>query len=95
MDVTAQLGGSRILTFGQDDHADIRLHSVVTEGTVSFALRYLGEDYAARLKVAGLHNAINAAGAFGVLVGLGFDPAGVAVGHCHLRGDATPLRVPR
>ncbi len=27
-----------------------------------------------RLRVAGLHNAINAAGAFGVLVSLGFDP---------------------
>jgi UDP-N-acetylmuramate--alanine ligase len=75
VETTSRLGASRVLTFGQDPRADIRLHSVVSEGTVSFALRYLGEDYAARLKVAGLHNAINAAGAFGVLVGLGFDPA--------------------
>ena len=37
-------------------------------------LAYRGADYHATLKVAGLHNAINAAGAFGVLVGLGFDP---------------------
>jgi UDP-N-acetylmuramate--alanine ligase len=71
----AQLAGLRILTFGQDPAADIRLHSVVSQGTVSFALRYLGKDYEAQLKVAGLHNAINAAGAFGVLVGLGVEPA--------------------
>jgi UDP-N-acetylmuramate--alanine ligase len=71
----AQLAGLRTLTFGQDPAADIRLHSVVSQGTVSFALHYLGKDYEAQLKVAGLHNAINAAGAFGVLVGLGVEPA--------------------
>ncbi|MEX1077517.1 MAG: UDP-N-acetylmuramate--L-alanine ligase [Homoserinimonas sp.] len=73
-EVASRLSGQRVLTFGQADSADIRLHSVVNESTVSFSLSYLGQDYQARLLVTGLHNAINAAGAFGVLVGLGFDP---------------------
>lgn len=72
--VSAELAGKRMLTFGLADSADIRLHSVVNEATVAFSLAYRGQDYSTRLKVTGLHNAINAAGAFGVLVGLGFDP---------------------
>jgi UDP-N-acetylmuramate--alanine ligase len=75
--VAAQLqkqAGQRMLSFGLAESADIRLHSVVNEATIAFSLAYRGHDYAARLKVTGLHNAINAAGAFGVLVGLGFEP---------------------
>lgn len=72
--VTAQLDRSVVTTFGQNADADVRLHSVETAATVSFALRYLGVDYRATLRVAGLHNAINAAGAFGVLVALGYEP---------------------
>jgi UDP-N-acetylmuramate--alanine ligase len=41
---------------------------------VSFELTYGGQRFAATLAVPGEHNAINAAGAFAVLVGLGFDP---------------------
>jgi len=66
---------SRIVTFGEDAAADVRVHSVVTEGPVSFTLRWQGQDYSATLRVPGRHNAINAAGAFAVLVGLGFEPA--------------------
>ena len=73
--VTAALGDQRVLTFGEDAGADVRLHSVVTDGPVSFVLRWQGRDYAAVLRVPGHHNALNAAGAFAVLVGLGFDPA--------------------
>lgn len=72
--VAARLSDVRVLTFGQAASADIRLHSVLNESTVSFALSYRGRDYLTRLQVTGLHNALNAAGAFGVLVGLGFDP---------------------
>ena len=72
--LASQLTGRRVLTFGQAELADIRLHSVVNESTISFSLEYLGRDYRAGLAVPGLHNAINAAGAFGVLVGLGFEP---------------------
>ncbi|WP_199245739.1 UDP-N-acetylmuramate--L-alanine ligase [Leifsonia sp. AG29] len=64
----------RIITFGEAENADVRVHSIVTEGPVSFAVRYDGQDYAARLRVPGRHNAINAGGAFAVLTGLGFDP---------------------
>jgi UDP-N-acetylmuramate--alanine ligase len=74
VEVTKRLIGKRILTFGEDSAADVRVHSIVTDGPVSFSVAYDGHDYAAALRVPGRHNAINAAGAFAVLVGLGFDP---------------------
>ncbi|MEO6826248.1 MAG: UDP-N-acetylmuramate--L-alanine ligase [Microbacteriaceae bacterium] len=84
--MTAQLNASesnlpksphpKIVTFGEDAGAQIRVHSITTHGPVSFVLRYRGTDYPATLRIPGRHNAINAAGAFGVLVGLGFEPAG-------------------
>jgi UDP-N-acetylmuramate--alanine ligase len=67
-------GGKRILTFGEHAEADIRLHSIGSVGPVSFTLNWLGEDYHAQLRVPGHHNAVNAAGAFAVLVGMGFEP---------------------
>lgn len=72
--VAARLPGRPVMTFGQAPNSDVRLHSVVSGATVSFAVEYRGESYETTLRVAGLHNAINAAGAFGVLVGLGFEP---------------------
>ena len=72
--VTAALSHQNIVTFGEDAAADVRLHSVVTDGPVSFALSWRGTDYATTLRVPGHHNAVNAAGAFAVLVSLGFDP---------------------
>ncbi|CAN5135007.1 UDP-N-acetylmuramate--L-alanine ligase [soil metagenome] len=72
--VTAKLGDRAVTTFGLDRRADVRLHSIESTSTVSFALSWQGDDYRTTLRVAGLHNAINAAGAFGVLVGLGFEP---------------------
>lgn len=63
-----------VLTFGEAEHADVRLHDVVTEGPVSFAVTYAGVTYRAALRVPGHHNAVNAAGAFAVLVSLGFEP---------------------
>lgn len=76
--VTARLRertfGPRILTFGLDPEADVQVHSIDTSGPVSFRLRYDGRDYAARLNVPGSHNAVNAAGAFAVLVSLGCEP---------------------
>ena len=82
--VTAALGevasGKRLLTFGEAESADIRLHSVVADGPVSFVLSWQGVDYPATLRVPGHHNALNAAGAFAVLVGLGFDPEATLAG---------------
>ena len=76
--VTASLRAAepakRVITFGQDAAADVRIHSVIAEGPVSFTVAYDGVDYPATLRVPGIHNAINAAGAFAVLVGLGFAP---------------------
>jgi UDP-N-acetylmuramate--alanine ligase len=66
--------GKRVITFGEDADADVRVHSITTDGPVGFAVSYQGAEYRARLRIPGRHNAINAAGAFGVLVGLGFEP---------------------
>jgi len=78
--VTSQLRRARVISFGEDSAADVRLHSVVTAGPVSFVLRYRELDYPVALTVPGRHNAINAAGAFAVLVGLGFEPEAVVSG---------------
>ncbi|WP_426624387.1 UDP-N-acetylmuramate--L-alanine ligase [Leifsonia sp. McL0607] len=65
----------RIVTFGEAEDADVRVHSIVTDGAVAFSLSFQGQEYSARLRVPGRHNAINAGGAFAVLTGLGFEPA--------------------
>jgi UDP-N-acetylmuramate--alanine ligase len=72
--VLAALTHKRVLTFGEAEDADVRVHSIGSSGPVSFSLSWQGTDYAATLPIPGRHNAINAAGAFAVLVGLGFDP---------------------
>ena len=54
----------------------VRLLDVDASGArVSFGLVFEGKTYLAELNVPGEHNAINAAGAFAVLVGLGYEPA--------------------
>ena len=73
--VTRSLTGQKVVTFGEAADATVRVHSVVTDGPVSFSVSYAGQDYSATLRIPGRHNAINAAGAFAVLVGLGCDPA--------------------
>ncbi|WP_308468659.1 UDP-N-acetylmuramate--L-alanine ligase [Rathayibacter soli] len=73
--VSARLDHKRILTFGEAADADVRVHSIVTDGPVAFVISYQGVDYPATLRIPGRHNAINAAGAFAVLVGLGHAPA--------------------
>jgi UDP-N-acetylmuramate--alanine ligase len=76
--VTALLREKRILTFGYAADAVVRLSNVDASGArVSFDLSFEGQGYSARLRVPGEHNAINAAGAFAVLVGLGHEPAAV------------------
>ncbi|MDH6237220.1 UDP-N-acetylmuramate--L-alanine ligase [Cryobacterium sp. CG_9.6] len=73
--VTASLTAERVITFGEAPEADVRVHSIVTDGPVRFSVSWKGADYDATLRIPGKHNAINAAGAFAVLVGLGLDPA--------------------
>ncbi|THG35390.1 UDP-N-acetylmuramate--L-alanine ligase [Glaciibacter flavus] len=72
--VGARLDGAQTITFGEAEDADVRVFDVVTDGPVAFSLEWQGIPYSARLRIPGRHNAINAAGAFAVLAGLGFDP---------------------
>jgi UDP-N-acetylmuramate--alanine ligase len=75
-----------VLTFGEAADATVRVHSIETDGPVAFAISYDGAEYRARLRVPGRHNAINAAGAFAVLVGLGFEPAASLEGIARFAG---------
>jgi UDP-N-acetylmuramate--alanine ligase len=73
--VTRLIQNHRVIRFGQADDAEVRLHNIDASGArVSFEISYQGVSHSAILNVPGEHNAINAAGAFAVLVGLGFDP---------------------
>jgi UDP-N-acetylmuramate--alanine ligase len=80
--VAGRLAHDRVVTFGEAPDATVRVHSIDTDGPVAFAIDHGGRTYRARLRIPGRHNAINAAGAYAVLVGLGFDPetslAGIA-----------------
>ncbi len=78
--VVAALTGKTILTFGEAMDADVRVHSIGSTGPVSFSLDWKGTTYSATLPIPGRHNAINAAGAFAVLVGMGFDPTASLAG---------------
>ncbi|MEP6478844.1 MAG: UDP-N-acetylmuramate--L-alanine ligase [Rhodoglobus sp.] len=78
--VSGRLAGKRVLTFGEAADADVRIHDVSAVGNVAFTLTWQGAEYRAELRVPGHHNALNAAGAFTVLVGLGFDPRAVLNG---------------
>ena len=62
----------KVLTFGEDPDADVRIVSIDDSGPVRFALDYRGVRYESQLSVYGKHNAVNAVGAFTVLTGLGF-----------------------
>jgi UDP-N-acetylmuramate--alanine ligase len=79
--VTSKISGPQVMTFGEASTADVRVaHIDTTTGGVTFTLEYLGTKYTAQLSVPGRHNALNAAGAFATLVGLGFDPASSLAG---------------
>ena len=74
--VTGLLKDKRIIRFGQAEGADVRLSRVDASGArVNFDLEVAGKTLSAELSVPGEHNAINAAGALAVLVGLGHDAA--------------------
>lgn len=74
--VTRLIRDQQVITFGHSDQAQVRLSDVDANGArVSFNLHYQDEVLEAELQIPGEHNAVNAAGAFAVLVGLGFNPA--------------------
>ena len=84
--VGARLAHERVVTFGEASDAAVRVHSIETDGPVAFALDFAGQTYRAQLRIPGRHNAINAAGAFAVLVGLGFEPAASLAGIARFAG---------
>jgi UDP-N-acetylmuramate--alanine ligase len=84
--VAARLSHKRVVTFGEASDAAVRVHSIETDGPVAFAISYGGAEYRARLRIPGRHNAVNAAGAFAVLVGLGFDPEASLAGISRFAG---------
>ncbi|MCF8528330.1 MAG: UDP-N-acetylmuramate--L-alanine ligase [Aquiluna sp.] len=72
--VTAGLEHPRIFTFGESPGATVRLVAIEAGGPrVKFELEYLGHRAELELAIAGKHNALNAAGAVAVLVGIGYD----------------------
>jgi UDP-N-acetylmuramate--alanine ligase len=73
--VADKLVGKRVIRFGRGPEADIRITELdAASARVKFAVEVDGQTYRAELRIPGEHNAINAAGALGVLVGLGFEP---------------------
>lgn len=100
--VSSRLQGHDVTTFGTDATATVRVHSIEPGPTATFVLNWGGKDFPAALRVPGRHNVLNAAGAFGVLVSLGFDPArslaalgtfGGTERRFELRGDVGGVRV--
>jgi len=79
--VASRLSARRVVTFGEAPSADVRLGDVESDpGGLSFTIRYAGHDYRTRLSVPGSINALNATGAFAVLVSLGLEPDSVLRG---------------
>jgi len=71
--VRARLRHPSVVSFGEADDADVRVFDIVAEGPVRCSISVDGVERALRLQVPGRHNAINAAGAIAVLLGLGLD----------------------
>jgi UDP-N-acetylmuramate--alanine ligase len=78
--VASRAAAARALSFGTAVDADVRLSGIDAGETVAFDVTFAGVSHHVRLGVAGAHNALNAAGAFALLAGLGFDPAGIVRG---------------
>jgi UDP-N-acetylmuramate--alanine ligase len=69
----AKLISKPIISFGESLEAKIRVADVSESARVNFKIFYQGIEKYVELELAGKHNALNAAGAVAVLVGLGFD----------------------
>ncbi len=69
----AKLVSKPMISFGESASSDVRVSDIVDNAQVSFSLRYKNQTLSSTLRIAGRHNAINAAGAVATLIGLGFD----------------------
>ncbi|HKU03639.1 MAG TPA: UDP-N-acetylmuramate--L-alanine ligase, partial [Arthrobacter sp.] len=80
---TRARGNTRVLLYGTNGAADIRLHD---DGPGQVAVEADGTRYGLSLQVPGRHNALNAAAAFAVALELGVEPAAAAAGLAHFAG---------
>jgi UDP-N-acetylmuramate--alanine ligase len=72
--VSKLLTDKRVISFGRAEDATVRLTRVDASGPmVDFDIEYAGLSMSGALTIPGEHNALNAAGALAVLVGLGFE----------------------
>ncbi|MFF2347864.1 UDP-N-acetylmuramate--L-alanine ligase [Pseudarthrobacter sp. NPDC058119] len=80
---TRARGNTRVLLYGTNGAADIRLHD---DGPGQVAVEAGSTRYGLSLQVPGRHNALNAAAAFAVALELGVEPAAAAAGLAHFAG---------
>lgn len=77
----------RVVRYGKSAEADARAADIRADGNeMRFTLHFAGDAYPARLRAAGEHNVVNAAGAFAMACELGIAPADAAAGLAHFRG---------
>ena len=69
----AKLISKPVISFGESASSDVRVTDIVDNAQVSFSLSYKNQKLSSTLRIAGRHNAVNAAGAVATLIGLGFD----------------------
>ncbi|MCU1528722.1 MAG: UDP-N-acetylmuramate--alanine ligase [Frondihabitans sp.] len=74
VEVAKSLDRSKLITFGEADDADVQISRITSSGPVAFTLRHDGVERRVQLSIPGRINAINAAGAYAVLVGVGLTP---------------------
>ncbi|MBX3090663.1 MAG: UDP-N-acetylmuramate--L-alanine ligase [Cryobacterium sp.] len=74
LEITPRIDAGKVTSFGTSQKADVRISGIESGPVVSFDLHWREEDFPVRLRVPGIHNAVNAAGAFGVLMRLGIPP---------------------
>jgi UDP-N-acetylmuramate--alanine ligase len=85
--VTKLIRDKKVIRFGLAADAEVRLSEIdAGAAKVSFTLNFAGRSHRVTLKVPGEHNAINFAGAFAVLVGLGFDAAATVAAIAEFNG---------
>jgi UDP-N-acetylmuramate--alanine ligase len=76
--VRALMRHERVTTFGEAADADVRVTDVVTGAGIRCVVEHAGERHEIAMDVVGRHNALNAAGAFAVLLRLGIPAADAA-----------------
>lgn len=76
--VRERMQHARVVTFGERADADVRVTDVETGAGIRCVVEHEGRRHAIAMDVVGHHNAVNAAGAFAVLLQLGIDAADAA-----------------